>query len=153
MKHRFVRFRKSYHFSIWPISIIPLTASMDTYPWANYSAISVQTLFKEFITNMNKIISSDRYNFKSVYRRPTNLYPQWSLRSPLSGNHIHFWILANPIIPLTATTNLYPKWSIDSSVSGNHITFEFGQFHHTFNGLHGHISLSKILGDLSADSI
>ena len=46
--------------------IIPLTASMDTYPWAKYSAISVQTLFKEFIANMNKIISSDRYNFTSV---------------------------------------------------------------------------------------
>ena len=46
--------------------IIPLTASMDTFLSAKYSAISVQTLFKEFITNMNKIISSDRYNFKSV---------------------------------------------------------------------------------------
>ena len=46
--------------------IIPLTASMDTFLSAKYSAISVQTLFKEYITNMNKIISSDRYNFKSV---------------------------------------------------------------------------------------
>ena len=43
--------------------------------------------------------------------------------------------LANSIIPLTANP------------------FEFGQFHHTFNGLHGHFSMSKILGDLSSDSM
>ena len=41
---------------------------MDTYPWAKYSAISVQTLFKEYITDMNKIISSDRYNFQKCLK-------------------------------------------------------------------------------------
>ena len=80
---RFFPFRISYHFWIWPISSYlkepPCTQSTPSSCRCSQWEQINTTLWR----NKNKYECMVEYNFRSFQGRPTNLYPNKSLCSPL----------------------------------------------------------------------